>query len=221
LTEYTIQVKQDSTGNRILDTLVKTKKTYNSLDKLISRYQYNIFADENVNIDFTYDKENNLIKETVGLLKDGKPIIVSYINEDSKLKSSYSESEYDDFYSKQVGNYEYSFFGNLTESTLSHLFIDIETKDTITNTFEISGFKDELVTKTNFIDHLKPERNRTLKYEYACGSQTEMRTYNHKNSLISTTKYEYELDEYENWITKNSFENGNLTYIKTRIINYK
>ncbi|WP_299228304.1 hypothetical protein [uncultured Psychroserpens sp.] len=221
LTEYTIQVKQDSTGNRILDTLVKTKKTYNNLDKIISRYQYNIFADENIDIDFTYDKERNLIKETVGLSKDSKPIIVSYTNENSKLKSSYSESEYDDFYSKQVGNYEYSFFGKMKESTLSHLFIDIETKDTITNTFEVSEFKDELVTTTNFIDHLKPERNRTLKYEYDCGTLTEMKTYNHKDSLISNTKYEYELDEYENWITKNSFENGNLTYIQTRIINYK
>ena len=77
LTEYTIQVKQDSTGNKILDTLVETKNTYNNLDKIISRYQYNIFADENIDIDFTYDNENNLIKETVGLSKDSKPIIVS------------------------------------------------------------------------------------------------------------------------------------------------
>tara|TARA_R110001583_G_scaffold192204_2_gene358479 strand:+ start:458 stop:1222 length:765 start_codon:yes stop_codon:yes gene_type:complete len=221
LTEYTIQVKQDSTGNRFLDTLVKTKKAYNNFDKILSRYQYNIFADENIDIDFTYDNENNLIKETVGLSKESKPIIVSYTNENSKLKSSHSESEYDDFYSKQIGNYEYSLFGNLKESTLSHLFIDKETKDTITNTFEVSDFKDELVTKTNFINHLKPERNRTLEYEYDCGTLTEMRTYNHKDSLISTTKYEYELDEYENWITKNSFENRNLTYIQTRIINYK
>ena len=221
LTEYTIQVKQDSTGNKILDTLVETKNTYNNLDKIISRYQYNIFADENIDIDFTYDNENNLIKETVGLSKDSKPIIVSYTNENSKLKSTYSESEYDDFHTKQVGNYKYSFFGNMKESTLSHLFIDIETKDTIIKTFEVSGFKDELVTKTKFIDHLKPERNRTLEYEYDCGTLNEMRTYNHKDSLISATKYEYELDEYQNWITKNSFENGNLTYIQTRIINYK
>ncbi|MGS2727963.1 hypothetical protein ACU8DI_15260 [Psychroserpens sp. BH13MA-6] len=221
LTEYTIKVKQDSTGNRVLDTLVKTKKTYNNLDKIISRYQYNIFADENIDIDFSYDKESRLIKETVGLSIDSEPIIVSYTYENSKLKSSQSKSEYDDFYSKQVGNYEYSFFGNLKESTLSQISIDKETNDTITNTFEISNFKSELATKTKHIDYLKPERNRTLEYEYDCGTLTEMRTYNHTDSLISATKYEYELDEYQNWIIKNSFENGNLTFIQTRIINYK
>ncbi|MDQ0337120.1 hypothetical protein J2Z57_003582 [Formosa algae] len=221
MTEYSIQAKQDSIGNRIMDTLVKTKKTYNSLDKIISRYQYNIFADENIDIEFTYDNENNLIKETVGLSKDTEPITVSYTYKNSKLKSSQSESEYNDFYTKQVGNYKYGFFGNSKESTLSQIFIDKETNDTITNTFEISDFKTELVTKTKHIDYLKPERNITLEYEYDCGTLTEMRKYNHKDSLISTTKYEYELDDNQNWITKNSFENGNLTYIKTRIINYK
>lgn len=221
LTEYTLKVKKDSLGNKIFDTLVSTKKTYNKLDKIISRYQYNIFADENINIDFTYNKENNLIKETIGLSKDSKPIVVSYTNEDSKLKSSFSESEFDDFYSKQFGNYEYNLFGNLKESTLSQLFIDKETNDTITNTIEISNYQNELVTKTSFNDYIKPERNRVLKYNYDCGILTEMRTYNHNDSLISSTNYGYELDEYKNWISKNSFENSNLTYIQTRIINYK
>lgn len=222
ITEYTIKVKNDSLGNQIQDTLVITQKKYNKNDQLISRHQRSLFADETMDIEFIYNNQKKIKKEIVTLSNDSSNFIVDYFYKDKLLSKTKSESKNDIFQFKQIGGYNYNSDNKLKESTLKQICIDVETNDTITNTFEIRKYNDkEFVTESKLLDYSKPERNRNTEYKYDCGILMEINEFNNKDSLISTTEYKYVFDKFENWIKRESIENDTLNYIRTREIKYK
>jgi hypothetical protein len=222
ITEYTIKVKKDSLNDKTLDTLIITEKKYNENDQIISRHQRNLFADETMNIEFIYNNQKKIKREIVSLSNDSSNFFVDYIYKDTLLLESKSESKNDIFQFKQIGGYKYNSDNKLNESSLKQIYIDVETNDTITNTLEISKYNDkEFVTESKLTDFEKPERNRNTEYEYDCGILMEIKEYNSKDSLISTTEYKYVFDKFENWIKRESIENDKLNYIRTREIEYK
>jgi len=222
ITEYTIKVENDSLNNKIQDTLVITEKKYNENDQIISRHQRNLFANETMNIEFTYNNEKKIKREIVTLSNDSSNLVVDYFYKDKLLLETKSESKNDIFQFEQVGSYKYNSDNKLKESSLKQIYIDIESNDTITNTLEISKYNDrEFVTESKLSDFKKPERNRKSEYKYDCEVLMEIKEFNSKDSLISTTEYKYEFDKFENWIKRESFENDKLNYIRTRELKYK
>lgn len=222
ITEYTIKVKNDSLNNQIQDTLVITEKKYNEYDQIISRHQRNLFANETMDIKFIYNNQKKIKREIVTLSNDSSNFIVDYFYKDTLLLETKSESINDIFQFKQIGGYKYNSDNKLKESSLKQIYFDVETNDTITNTLEISKYNDkEFVTKSKLWDFSKPERNRNTEYKYDCGILMEIKEFNSKDSLISTTEYKYEFDKFENWTKRESIENDKLNYIRTREIEYK
>ncbi|TXD80606.1 hypothetical protein ESY86_20400 [Subsaximicrobium wynnwilliamsii] len=222
ITEYTIEVKNDSLNNKIQDTLVITEKKYNENDQIISRHQRNLFADETMDIEFIYNNDKNVKREIVTLSNDSSNFIVDYLYKDTLLIETKSESKNDIFQFKQIGGYKYNSDNELKESSIKQIYIDVETNDTITNTLEISKYNNkEFVTESKLSDFTKPERNRNTEYKYDCGILMEMKEFNSKDSLTSKTEYKYVFDKFENWIKRESIENDNLNYIRTRKIEYK
>ena len=222
ITDYTIKIEKDSLNNSIKDTIIITEKLYNENDQIISRLQRNLFVNESMEIGFIYDKSKKLIKETVKLSSDSSAFSVNYFYKDSLLQNHKSETSNDIFRFTQIGEYKYNSKNKLKEGSLRQLYIDLETNDTITNTIEIAKYnKKENVYETIINDYIKPERNKKTKSDYDCETLIRTREYDYKDSLISTTEYNYKFDEFENWIERQSFENGKLNYIRTREIEYK
>jgi hypothetical protein len=133
-----------------------------------------------------------------------------------------SKSTDEEFQFTQIGEYEYHDDNSLKQSSLLTQGIELETKDTITNTLEISIYdKKELVTESRLLNFKTPERNRITKYEYNSRTPTTMLEFNDKDSLISRTDYKYSFDKHKNWIEKKSIKNGQLDFIIRRKIKYK
>lgn len=222
ITEYTIKVENDSLNNQIQDTLLITEKKYNENDQIISRHQRNLFANETMDIEFIYNNQKKIKREIVTLSNDSSNFIVDYYYKDTLLLETKSESKNEIFQFKQIGGYKYNSDNKLKESSLKQIYIDVETNDTITNTLEISKYNNkEFVTESKLSDFIKPERNRNTEYKYDCGILMEIKEFNSKDSLISTTAYKYEFDKFENWIKRESIENDKLNYVRTREIKYK
>ncbi len=222
ITEYTIKMENDSLNNKVQDTLVITEKKYNENDQIINRHQRNLFADETMNIEFIYNNEKKIKREIVTLSNDSSNFVVNYFYKDTLLLETKSESKNDIFQFEQVGSYKYNSDNKLKESSLKQIYIDVESNDTITNTLEISKYNDrEFVTESKLSDLKKPERNRKSEYKYDCEVLMEIKEFNSKDSLISTTEYKYEFDKFENWIKRESIENDKLNYIRTRELKYK
>ena len=80
-------------------------------------------------------------------------------------------------------------------------------------------FYKEQNTESELHNYIKPERNRTSKYKYDCGTLMKIREFNSKDSLISKTEYKY--DKFKNWIKKESFVNDALNSVQSREIEYK
>jgi len=221
ITEYTIKIKKDFLNNKVQDTLVITEKKYNGNDQIISRNQRNLFADQSMEIEFFYNENKKIKREIVKLSNDSSNIIIDYFYKDTLLFKTESETKKGIFRFKQIGKYEYNTYNTLKQSSLLQQYFDVETNDTITNTLEISKYNEKgFVTESKLSDFINPERNRTIKYHYDCGTLAKIMEFNNKDSLISKTKYKYKLDKFENWIKRESFENDQLNYIRTRKIEY-
>lgn len=222
ITEYTIKVDNNSLNNTVQDTLVITQKVYNDNDQIISRHQQNLFSNETMDIEFIYNNKKKIKKEILKLSNDSSSFFVDYFYKDTLLLKTKSESLNDIFHFKQIGEYKYSSNNKLKESSLKQTYIDVETNDTVANTLETNKHNNkELVIESKLFDFKKPEQNRKTKYQYDYNILMETKEYDSKNSLISTTKYKYKFDKFENWVKRESIENDTLKYIRTREIKYK
>lgn len=222
INEYIINVKNDSLGNELKDTLAIIKNKYNDNDQVINRVQQYLYSDESIDIEYIYNKNEKLKKEIVKLSNDSKSFIVDYFYKDTLLLKTLAETKNDIFYFKQIGRYKYNTDNTIKQDLLLQYFIDIESNDTITKTIKISKYdKKELVIESILSDFIEPEKSRTTKYEYDSRTLIKEQEFNVKDSLISETVYKYEFDKFKNWIKKESFENDKLNYIQTREIEYK
>jgi hypothetical protein len=222
ITEYTIKSINDSLNNKIQDTLVITELKYNENDQLIKRFQQNLFAEATMEIDFVYNKSKKTEREIVKMSSDSLPLIVNYFYNDSLLNQTKSIFENNSEKFEQIESYYYGKNQKIEKKILSQVYVNKESKDTITNSETVSYFdKNELAKKVETTNHKNTERNSKTEFRYDCGTLIESLDFNFKDSLISTTTYKYKLDKFKNWIKKESFENDKLNYIKTRQIEYK
>jgi hypothetical protein len=221
-TIYFINIRKDSSNNKIQDTVSIIESKYNSNDKISYLTQNPLFTNEQMEIEYIYDEFNKIKKEVGKISTDSIMFTVNYFYKDSLLHKTKSETKNDIFHMKQIGKYEYNSDNTLKQTSLLNQYIDIESKDTIANTIEISKYDNkELITESKLSDFIKPERNINSKYEYECGILKIIKEFNDRDSLISKTEYKYEFDKFKNWVKRESFENGKLEYIKTRKIEYK
>ena len=222
ITEYSIRIKNDSLNNQVRDTLSITEKRYNQNDQIINRNQQYLFDGESIEIEYVYNENKKIKREIVRLSLDSSKFLVDYFYKDTLLLKTKSINKNDIFHFKQIGEYEYNADNTLKQSSLLQQSFDLESNDTIMNTLEISNYdKKQFVTESKLTDLKKPERNRTTKYDYDCGTLKKTMVFNSKDSLISKMEYKYEFDEFKNWIKKEKFENEKLSFIRTREIEYK
>jgi hypothetical protein len=216
-----IRIERDSLNMKTLDTLSIRENKYNSNDQISNLVQTSLFDNEKMEIDYVYN-DFNKIQTEIGKMSNVGMFKVHYFYKDTLLIKTQSENKTDIFHFNQIGKYEYNSDKTLKQSSLLNLFIDIESKDTITNTIEISKYdNNELMSESKLSNLIDPERNRTLKYKYKCGTLIKELEFNSKDSLISNTEYKYEFDKFGNWIKKELIVNNKRNYIQTREIEYK
>jgi hypothetical protein len=216
-----IRIERDSLNMKTLDTLSIRESKYNSNDQISNLIQTSLFDNEKLEIEYIYN-DINKIKTEVGKMSNVGMFEVHYFYKDTLLIKTQSENKTDIFHFKQIGKYKYKSDKTLKQSSLLSLFIDIKSKDTITNTIEISKYDNKkLISESKLSNFINPERNRTLKYKYKCGELIKELEFNSKDSLISNTEYKYEFDKFKNWIKKELIVNNKKNYIQTREIEYK
>jgi hypothetical protein len=221
-TVYFIKIEKDSLNKEVKDTVAIRENKYNIQDQISRLIQTTLPNNEKLEIDYIYNNFNKIKTEIVKMSNDSSTYTVDYFYKDTLAIKTHSETKNDVFRFKQIGEYEYNSDNTLKQSSLLQQIIDIESNDTITNTIEISKYdSNELVTESELHNYLKPERNRTTKNEYDCGTLIKTIEFSSKDSLISKTEYKYEYDIFKNWIKKKLFINDELNYIQSREIEYK
>ena len=220
LTEYSITVREDSLKKSILDTLVIVTRKYNDQNFIISRNEQMSFSNEEIDIEYIYNDLKKIKREIVKLSIDSLRFNVNYFYLNSLLYEVKSEFENKAYRIKYIGKYSYNDKSTLASSSISNL--NIEANDTIKNTFEISLYDNQgLLIHTKLTDFKNPQKNVFSKYIYSCKILKEVQEFNEKDSLLLKTKYKYEYDKFQNWVKRESFQNGKLVYIQKRKIEYK
>ncbi len=222
LTEYDIRIIYDSINNPIRDTLSVVKRYYNKRNQIIKRNQVYTFADETMDITYEYNWCNRLEKEQVKMSFDSSAVDVDYIYKGSLLDKTISESSRDSIAFEQIGLYKYNSEKKLIENSVSQLFIDLKTGDTIKNSLQIDKYnKDEVVVESEIKYQEKPSENGRTEYFYKADDLIKTLEYNQNDSLIATYQFEYKKDQIGNWIEIKIFKNDKLNSIKMWNIVYK
>lgn len=222
ITEYSIKIEKDSLNKDVQDTLFIREKKYNKDDQISNLFQKTLFDGETLEIDYVYDYLNKIKTEIVKMSTDSIPYTVDYMYKDSLLHQAKGIVENSTERFEQIETYYYRKNGTIEKTVSTQTFIDFESSDTIRNSVSKSYFdKNELIERTETIYHTDSKRNQQTKFNYDCGLLIKTMEYNYKDSLISTTKWKYVFDQYDNWTKMKSIENGKLNYIKTREIEYK
>ena len=215
-----IKVDHDSIENRILDTISLTEKFYNEDNQIVKRIQNNLFDNEIIEIEYIYDNSKKLQKEIVNMSFDTTS--VNYIYKDTLLLKTTAKTINSEYEFEQITNYSYSQKNKIIEVSISQIFADIESGDTIVNSLTVEKYNEkERIKESQTTNFVNPEQSIKYTYKYKCGRLIKSAAYNQQDSLVSTTKFEYIFDEFNNWIEKKSLENKELSYINTRQIEYK
>lgn len=222
ITEYTILVKRDSANNETRDTLMVRNKLYNNNDQIINLNQKTLFDNEKMEIDYSYNELDKIKREVVKMSTDSLPLIVDYIYKDTLLYQSKAIVDYPNEKFEQIETHYYRKNNSKDKSVSTQIFIDLESSDTIRNSISTTYFdKNEIAIKIETVHKTDSKRNRKIVYEYKCQYLIGLKEYNGNDSLISTLKYEYDLDKFKNWTSKRIYENEKLDRILTREIKYK
>lgn len=197
-------------------------KLYNNNDQIINLNQKTLFDNEKMEIDYNYNDLKKIKREVVKMSVDSLPFIVDYVYKDTLLFQSKAIVNYPNEKFEQIETYYYRKDNTKEKTIATQIFIDLESSDTIRNSVSTTYFdKNEITTKVETVHKTDSKRNRKIVYEYDCKNLIGLKTYNGNDSLISTLKYEYDLDKFDNWISKRIYENENLDRTITREIKYK
>ncbi|MCX2680934.1 hypothetical protein OOZ15_13355 [Galbibacter sp. EGI 63066] len=222
ITEYTILIKRDSLNNESQDTLMLREKIYNDNHQIINLFQRTFFDNEKMEINYSYNELNKIKKEVVKMSTDSLPFMVNYNYKDTLLYQSKAIVNYPNEKFEQIETYYYRKDNTKEKSKTTQLFIDLKSSDTIRNSVSTTYFdKNEIATKVETVHKPDSKRNRKIVYEYDCQKLIGLKEFNENDSLISTFKYEYDLDKFDNWIAKRIYENGKIDRLLTREIEYK
>lgn len=222
ITEYTINVKKDSLDQERQDTLMVRERKYNNNGQIIHLTQKTLFDEGKMEIDYIYNEFDKIEKEVVKLYSDSLPLIVDYFYKDTLLYQSKSLVKNPSEKFEQIDTYYYR-KNNTKEKVIStQIFIDLKLMDTFSNYSETTYFNnDEMPIKAETLYKSDSKRNRKKIYKYSCETLIEINEYTENDSLISTLKYHYDRDKYDNWTSTKIYENSELKTILKREINYK
>lgn len=198
------------------------KKTYNNDDQIINLTQTTLFDNEKMEIDYSYNTLKKIEKEVVKMSTDNTPFVVDYIYKDTLLYQAKGIVNYPNEKFEQIETYYYRKDNSKDKSISTQIFIDLQSSDTIRNSISTTYFdKNEIATKIETVHKTDSKRNRKIVYEYDCHKLIELKEFNENDSLISTLEYKYDLDKFDNWVSKRIYESEKLSKIITREIKYK
>ena len=106
---------------------------------------------------------------------------------------------------------------------MSILYINTVAKDTIVNTLEVYTYNSDKVFENSVLTNFKyPEERSAIKYKYnSYNLPIEYKEYDSTNKLLSKTSYKYKNDKFNNWVKREGYINDSLSYVRTRIIEYR
>jgi len=222
ITEYIIKIEHDSLNNEVQDTLSITEKKYNDNDQIVNRIQKTLIDNNELKIDYIYDNSNNLKTEIVKMSTDSLPFTVDYIYKDSVLHQTKAIVKTSNEIFEQVETYYYRKNKTKEKTITTLLFINLELSDTLRNSVSKSCFdKNEVIEKIETVHPNNTKRNIKTVYEYDCSTLIGLKHFDQNDSLLNNLKYEYKMDEFDNWIIKNIIRNDKLDTKLTREIKYK
>lgn len=173
-------------------------------------------------IDYSYNTLKKIEKEVVKMSTDNTPFVVDYIYKDTLLYQAKGIVNYPNEKFEQIETYYYRKDNSKDKSISTQIFIDLQSSDTIRNSISTTYFdKNEIATKIETVHKTDSKRNRKIVYEYDCHKLIELKEFNENDSLISTLEYKYDLDKFDNWVSKRIYESEKLSKIITREIKYK
>ena len=222
ITEYTIRVEEDSLKNEIRDTLLIAIKKYRDDDQLALQTRRTLFDNEQVEIEYVYDYFDRLKQEIVKMSTDSLPFKVNYAYKNSLLfqSSGILDNETERF--EQIETHYYRNDVSKEKSIMRQIFLDKETNDTIRNSTVNTYFNTEEKVDSILSFNLgRQGQSRKAVYEFDGKNFIELKEYNDTDSLLSNQKFDYKMDEFDNWTEKKVIENGILKRIIIREIKYK
>lgn len=214
--EYTIQIK-----NGIQDTLLITTKKFGKNNQIIYQKRETLFDNQNMKIDYIYNSDNQLKKEIVKMSTDSLPLEVNYLYKNSLLLQSSSIFDNNNEKFEQIETQYYRKDKTKKLSSMSQIYLDKTSKDTITNSLVNAYYNQKELKDSIVIINLKRQglKQKTI-YQYNDNEMISAQYFNN-NSLVSSTRFEHKKDEFDNWIEKRIIENGVLKTIAIREIYYK
>jgi len=222
VTEYTIRIQEDSLKNEIRDTLLITIKKYREDDQLALQTRKTLFDNEQMEIEYIYDYSDRLKQEIVKMSTDSLPFKVNYSYKNSLLFQSSGILDNDTERFEQIETHYYRKDDTKEKSIMRQIFLDKEINDTIRNSTVSTYFNtDEKVDSILSVNLRRQGQNRKAVYEFDGKNFIGLKEYNEKDSLLSNQKFEYKMDEFDNWTEKKVIENGILKRIIIREIKYK
>ncbi|WP_272022618.1 hypothetical protein [Olleya namhaensis] len=222
ITEYTIRIQEDSLKNQIRDTLLIAVKKYRDDDQIAFQTRRTLFDNEHMEIEYVYDSSDRLKQEIVKMSTDSLPIKVNYSYKNSLLFQSSGIMDNATERFEQIETHYYRNDKTKEKSIMRQIFIDKETNDTIRNSTVSTFFNtSEKVDSILSINLRRQGQNRKSVYEFDGKNFIGLKEYNETDSLLSNQKFEYKMDEFDNWTEKKVIENGTLKRIIIRKIKYK
>ena len=222
ITEYTIRIQEDSLKNEIQDTLLIAIKRYRDDNQIALQTRRTLFDNEQMEIDYVYDSSDRLKQEIVKMSTDSMPIKVNYSYKNSLLFQSSGIMDNATERFEQIENYYYRNNKTKEKSIMRQIFIDKETNDTIRNSTVITYFNtNKKIHSILSINLRRQGQSRKSVYESDRKNFIGLKEYNEKDSLLSNQKFEYKIDQFDNWTEKKIIENGTLKTVIIREIKYK
>ncbi|CAM1340429.1 hypothetical protein [Tenacibaculum aestuarii] len=215
--EYTIQI-----NNGIQDTVLITTKKFGKNDQIIYQKRETLFDNQNMKINYIYNSDNQLKKEIVKMSIDNLPLEVNYSYKNSLLFQSSSILDNNNEKFEQIETQYYRKDKTKKMSSMSQVYVNKISKDTITNLIVSAYYNQDELNDSIVTINLKRQgiKTKTI-YQYNGNKMILAQEFDNNDSLASSKKFEYKMDEFDNWIEKRIIENGVLKTIAIREIYYK
>jgi hypothetical protein len=217
VTTYKIGI--DSESIQTIDTISIVDKYYNNNNQIKQRIETYLFDNEKMEIDYIYNERNKIKKEIIKLSFDTSTL--NYLYKDTLLIEANVSTIASEFKFDQNSNYKY-LNDKLNEVSTRRIFVSTESNDTLKNELELEIYNNNgFVKEDKYTNYLYPKRSQTITYNYKNSELDRSLKFNSYDSLVSTSTYKYKVDRFNNWVEKSIFENGTISYLKKRKIEYK
>ena len=201
----------------------KIKSEFGTSNNILKKTEESLSFDEIAYTTYNYDRCNNLLRKDVTRITNDEEMNseTQYEYENNLLAKTHFESISEDWSYCASEQYTYDSEDNLILSKTTILLIDTKTKDTIEKSIQTDKYNEnEHIRYSNIFDSNNPNKDKAVEYFYQGDQLIKLKEYNYKSKLTNTMRFEYKLDEMNNWIEQKTFNNDTLSFITTREIEY-